>query len=234
MKSDKRKWILAADQARTFKEDTEQKRRNHWWERFAVLVSALALVVSGISTGIAAYQTSLIKDQLTATDRNRATEALYDAVVQTCDVVLKAMPYGSKGGPFKRLSGPTDGSAPSLTTISRSNLERMSNGDRAAVLDRMNEARSAVSHAHAHLQLWIPAERQDSLDRLMGGINLQISPITLKWDKDPDQFYIWLLQSRWYCTAIPESVSQWALGEEPYLNAKNTIMFDDDPRLIAK
>jgi hypothetical protein len=65
--------------------------RSSWWERFAVIVSAVA-------AAIALWQTFILKEQLSAADRNRATEAIFERTGSVCRYLsLFRAKYGLAG-----------------------------------------------------------------------------------------------------------------------------------------
>jgi hypothetical protein len=70
----------------------QKQGSSHWWERFAVVVSAFALFVSMIATGISVWQTFLLKEQVNAGDRNRTYEGILTATENLCDLVAKNAP----------------------------------------------------------------------------------------------------------------------------------------------
>lgn len=65
---------------------------DHWWERFAVMVSAFALCVSVIATAISVWQTFLIQEQVNASDRNRSYEAIIRKSEDLCAVLTPGSP----------------------------------------------------------------------------------------------------------------------------------------------
>lgn len=69
-----------------------KQESSHWWERFAVVVSAFALFVSMIATGTSVWQTFLLKEQVNAGDRNRTYEGILTATENLCDLVAKNSP----------------------------------------------------------------------------------------------------------------------------------------------
>jgi hypothetical protein len=75
-----------------------RKERSSFWEIFAVVVSALALLVSAVATVGTWRQVDLMQAQLTAADRNAATIKIASTLYDACDLIsqgpVKAFQYG--------------------------------------------------------------------------------------------------------------------------------------------
>jgi hypothetical protein len=63
-----------------------------WWERFASVSSAVAVILSAIAIGLSGYQASLMRDQLTAADQNKAIQTTLEKMQEFCKA-LRSVPF---------------------------------------------------------------------------------------------------------------------------------------------
>lgn len=154
-----------------------RKERSSFWEAFAVVVSALALLVSAWATVGTWRQVDLMREQLTSADRNRAIAAVSDDLYVYCELLM-SFPFARRGYKWD-FSGPEYDEA----WITTNDFNSIKPTDEQKYFTDLSEARRKAMHSFTFLHQWLLADKRSLSISLENAVN----DLPIVWVEDPTE-----------------------------------------------
>lgn len=205
-------------------------RSSQFWERFAITVSALALIVSLAATVATWTQVGVMQDQLSAAERNRAYQSLLEEVAAVCRLFEQPR-YGPLQF-YHHIAMSDEERRPPRAYVVRTDFQKWSDENQAAFNSEYAAATAKLKTSLLVAKLWTPSERLDGLRDIEFILDVVFSSgIDNFGGDDPADGY---LSAALRCKdEMATDVSGWMRGEEidslKYVRLQWVPIFDKAP-----
>ncbi|PZP67755.1 MAG: hypothetical protein DI604_20375 [Delftia acidovorans] len=183
-----------------------------FWEKLAVVLSAVALLLSAYAARATWRQTELMQEQMLAGDRNNAVSNTSKKLLEYCQQMSQtpAKP--------RRVSVDNDAAATPDLVFYSDDIAQVSKSTFLEYKMKLKGARIDAGHSILLLSIWLPEHKQKSLEDLIDGFTSLHDPETSAADEDEDFIsYPLLFESAINCYNLNVRLVELALNRKSLL-----------------